>query len=263
MEEKLISLPQGYDLAAYDEIDSTNEEGRRRGDVALAAGNSVNSTWIIAERQSAGRGRQGRKWEDATGNLLCTLLIDPACGPAKASELSFVTGLAVADAVDDLLGDPAAELKWPNDVLLEGAKVSGILLESAAGSDGALGWLAIGIGLNLKWFPGDTPYPATSLKAHGANIALEQGLTAVAAAMEARLQMWRREGFAAIRQAWLGRAKNLGGQITARLPGETVEGQFAGMDENGALLLKLGATGEIRAITAGDVFFGAMKDEDV
>ncbi len=260
MNKDLITVPAGYLLASFDEIDSTNEEARRLGDAALAAGQDIHPTWIVAERQSAGRGRHGRKWEDATGNLLCTLLIDPKCAPAKASELSFVTGLAVADAVDSLLGAFKAEIKWPNDVLLDGAKVSGILLESAAGSDGAMGWLAIGVGINLKWFPDGTPYPATSLKAHGADISIEQGLSAFAAAMEARLQDWRTEGFAPIRAAWLKRAKNLGGTITARLPGETLEGTFEGMDADGALLLKLGTDGPIRAITAGDVFFGTVGD---
>lgn len=260
MNTDLITVPGGYRFASFDEIDSTNEEARRLGDAALNAGGAIHPTWIVAERQTAGRGRHGRKWEDATGNLLCTLLIDPKSGPAKASELSFVTGLAVADAVDSLLGAPLAEIKWPNDVLLGGAKVSGILLESAAGGDGTLGWLAIGVGLNLQWHPEGTPYKATCLKAQGVDISIEQGLSALAAAMEARLTMWRAQGFSAIRVAWLARAKNLGGTITARLPGETLQGTFQGMDESGALLLQTETGGPIRAITAGDIFFGSVGD---
>lgn len=257
MNEHLIKLPEGYGLSAFGEIDSTNEEARRIGEAAVAAGSLVQPRWIVAEKQSAGRGRGGRKWEDATGNLLCTLLIDPACAAAQAAELSFVTGLAVADTVDALLGRADARLKWPNDVLLKGAKTSGILLEAAGTGAPQPAWLAIGIGLNLKWFPEGTPYPATCLADHGADASIEQGLSALSAAMHTRIEEWRAGGFAAVRASWLQRAQGLGGEITARLPNETITGQFEGMDENGALLLRPATGGEIRAITAADIFFGA------
>ena len=242
-----MAWPEGYGLTEFEEIDSTNEKARRLGEAGAPM-----PQWLRADKQSAGRGRQGRKWEDATGNLLCTLLLDPKCAAPKAAELSFVTGLAVADAVDALTGTNAARLKWPNDVLIDGAKVSGMLLETASAQVGEkLPWLAIGIGINLAWAPDNTPYPAAHL---GGTATPSEALEALATSMDARLNEWRLSGFGAVRKAWLARAHNLGQEITARLPGEEVTGTFTGLHDDGALSLTL-ADGTKRAITAGDVFF--------
>lgn len=244
-------MPAGYALAAYDEIDSTNEEAKRRGE----AGERT-PTWIWAKTQSAGRGRRGRSWTSVPGNLFCTLLIDPETTPQKASELSFVTALAVADTIDGLIGEARAELKWPNDVLVDGAKICGVLLESGGGTSERAGWLAIGIGINLATHPEGTPYPATHVGAWR-DPAPEAGaaLEILAARFDFWLKRWRAAGFAPVREHWLARARGLGEDLTARLGSRTLAGKFLDLDGQGALVLQTD-TGEVHTISAGEVFFG-------
>ncbi len=250
-----VVLPAGYTLSRHAEIDSTNEEAKR-----LAANGASGPVWIVAERQTAGRGRRGRAWTSPTGNLMCTLLLRPACGPAEAGELSFVAGLALHDAASMLLPDEVAakvSLKWPNDLLIDGKKASGILLESESAGGAEVSWLAIGIGLNLVDFPKDTPYPATSLQAEGGAItSVERALTALAASFDRWYAVWQQpQGFAAVREAWVQRAKGVGEEITVRLADETLVGTFEDLSEDGSLQLRL-PSGALHPIAAGDVFFG-------
>ena len=194
---------------------------------------------------------------------MCTLLLRPACSPAKAGELSFVAGLALHDATSALVSADAAAkvaLKWPNDLLIDGKKASGILLESESDGKADVAWLAIGIGLNLAHHPKDTPYPATCLKAQtGKAPAIGDALTALAAAFQYWFAVWQApKGFSAVRRAWLERARGLGETITVRLSNEVLEGTFEGIAPDGALQLRLGG-GTIRLISAGDVFFGSSS----
>ena len=140
----MIAWPQGYGLKRYDEIDSTNEEARR-----LAAAGEVGPLWLTATRQTAGRGRRGRSWEMAEGNLAATLLLRPDRPQGEWAQLSFVIAIAAADTMAGFANARIA-LKWPNDVLADGKKLAGILLETANGPSPAL---AIGIGVNLAHFP--------------------------------------------------------------------------------------------------------------
>ena len=152
-----------YRLAALDMIDSTNSEAQRRAAAGAPAG-----TLIWARQQTAGRGRRGRAWQTPPGNLCFSLLLRPAVTPAVAATLGFVAGLALATAIDQLL--PAgrrSELKWPNDLLVEGRKLAGILLEAGASGPSRLDHLILGIGVNVVAYPTDLPYPATSLAACG------------------------------------------------------------------------------------------------
>ncbi len=250
-----IVLPAGYTLSHHVEIDSTNEEAKR-----LAADGAKGPVWIVADRQTAGRGRRGRAWTSPVGNLMCTLLMRPNCGPAEAGELSFVAGLALYEAATLLLPDNVAaktSLKWPNDLLIAGKKASGILLESESAGGAEVSWLAIGIGLNLVHFPDDTPYPATSLRAEsGESIGVDRALTALAASFDKWHAVWQKpQGFGAVREAWLQRAQGLGQEITVRLADETLVGTFEDLSEDGALQLRL-PTGALQSIAAGDVFFG-------
>lgn len=250
-----LAVPAGYELNRHSEIDSTNEEAKR-----LAASGVPGPVWIVADTQTAGRGRRGRAWTSPVGNLMCTLLLRPGCGPAEAGELSFVAGLALHDAASLLLPDEVAakvSLKWPNDLLIDGKKASGILLESESTGGAEVSWLAIGIGLNLVHFPEDTPYPATSLQAEsGAACSVESALTALAAAFDRWYATWQQPGgFAAIREAWLKRARGIRQEITVRLSDDTLEGVFENLSEDGALQLRL-PSGELREVAAGDVFFG-------
>jgi len=254
MNDNLV-LPAGYRLSRHDEIDSTNEEAKR-----LAAAGSPGPVWIVAERQTAGRGRRGRSWTSPTGNLMCTLLLRPGCGPAEAGQLSFVAGLALHEAATALLPEGVAQkakLKWPNDLLLDGKKASGILLESESVGGTDVSWLAVGIGLNLAHYPEDTPYPATSLLAEsGQSVTVERALTSLAVSFDRWYAIWQQPGgFEAVRKAWLQRAQGVGEEITVRLADETLVGVFQDLSTEGALQLKL-PTGEFREIAAGDVFFG-------
>lgn len=252
----MTTLPQGYALKAFAEIDSTNEEARRLGEAGEAG-----PIWITAEMQTAGRGRRGRAWVSPSGNFMGTLFLRPQVNPRKAAELSFVAAVAVHDAVDGLLPPtlrPGLKLKWPNDLLHDGRKLAGILLESSGIAGSELAWLAIGIGVNLAQHPDNIEYPATSLAALGIpGVTPAQALERLAAAFDARIRQWRDvQGFAAIRQAWLTRAAGLGGPITVRLADETFDGMFEGLAPDGALEVRL-QSGAIRHISAGDVFFRA------
>lgn len=235
--------PQGYSRQVHAELDSTNEEARR-----LAEAGEVGPLWIMAERQSAGRGRRGRVWHSPAGNLAATLLLTPRAPQSVTGQLSFAAALAVADTAAHFAPAIAIAVKWPNDVLAEGKKLAGILLE------GGGSWLAIGIGINLAGHPEGTEFPATSLTGLGlAAPSPEAALTILAARFAHWYAVWMQSGFGSLRMQWLARAKGVGAPIRARLPQETREGVFEGIDENGALLLNEG--GHTRAIAAGEVFF--------
>jgi BirA family transcriptional regulator, biotin operon repressor / biotin---[acetyl-CoA-carboxylase] ligase len=236
-------MPQGYRKVAFDELDSTNSEARR-----LAQSGETGPLWITATRQTAGRGRRGRVWDSAPGNLAATLLLRPEAPAAIIGQLSFVAALAVAEMAVHFAPSAAITVKWPNDVLAEGGKLAGILLEAGPG------WLAIGIGVNLAGFPQGTEFPATSLAQQGiAAPSSEDALTVLAARFAHWYALWMSEGFETMRAAWLARAGGLGLPIRARLPHETREGVFEGIDSAGALLLN--EQGQVRAIAAGEVFF--------
>lgn len=253
----MTSLPPGVALRRFVEIDSTNEEARRIGD----AGAEQGPLWIVAERQTAGRGRRGRTWVSPAGNFMGTLYLTPRCGARQAGELSFVAAVAVFDAVETLLPPPLRDglrLKWPNDLSHDGRKLAGILLESSGVAGAEVAWLAIGIGINVVGHPEGVEFPATSLPAIGAPpVTPDDVLAALAASFERWLTVWRGvQGFAAIREAWLTRAGGLGQSLTVRLSNETFAGTFEGLAPDGALQLRL-ADGVLRSVSAGDVFFPA------
>ena len=238
-----------YRLASFAEIDSTNDEAKRRAGEGAPEG-----TLIWARAQSAGRGRRGRSFISPSGNLYMSILLRPDRPVASAAQLGFAAALALGDAMVPLLPRPEAlRYKWPNDVLIDGRKVSGILLESQAAGEGRLDWLVVGIGVNVVSYPENVDYPAVSLAAAGARaVTVEALLEAVAGRFQHWYGRWREEGFPPLRAAWLERARGLGEDIRVRLQGEEASGRFAGLDEDGALLLEHGATQ--RRIGAGDVF---------
>src|SRR5690348_16468046 len=203
----------GVRTLRFDTLGSTNAEALTR-----ARAGERGPLWIAAAAQTAGRGRRGTSWASAPGNLTATLLLTEPSPPATAPQLSFVAALALHDAVAahaPQLG-PALKLKWPNDLLLGGAKLAGILIEGE--SDPAFA-VAIGIGVNCAHHPEETAYPATDLANAGALVSPQALLGALADAMARRLRQWDRgEGFARIRADWLKRAAGLGGDIRVRLP---------------------------------------------
>ena len=235
--------PQGYSKQVHAELDSTNEEARR-----LAEAGAVGPLWIMALRQNAGRGRRGRAWISPEGNLAATLLLRPDAPQAVTGQLSFAAALAVADMAAHFAPDAAIAVKWPNDVLADGKKLAGILLEGGAG------WLAIGIGVNLAGHPEGTEVPATSLAQLGIAVpSQDEALTVLAARFAHWYGLWMQGGFESLRMQWLARAKGVGAPIRARLPQETRTGVFEGIDASGALLLNEG--GQVRVIAAAEVFF--------
>ncbi len=245
--------PDGVARIVLDRVDSTNAEALR-----LAA-TQCGPLWILAQRQEAGRGRRGRHWCDPPGNFAATLLIRPEGGPGDAAQLSFVAALAVHDVLSGLCGPQARlALKWPNDVLLNGGKLSGILLEST-GVAGQVSALAIGIGVNLVQVPKPEDVEAIALRPvslrdeTGLGVLPEEMLDALAPAFEHRWRQMREHGFAPIRAAWLARAARLGERLVARRGTSQTEGRFDGIDQTGALLLTT-ARGQ-EAIPAADIYF--------
>lgn len=240
-----------YPVLAFEEIDSTNAEARRRAEAG-----EEGPLWITALRQTAGRGRRGRAWETGAGrNLAATLLIATDRAPADAAQISFVAALAAADLARAFVPAGIVGLKWPNDLMVGGRKAAGILVESGRAPSGRL-WLATGVGANLAHAPENLERPATSFAAHmaGAPPAPEQALVRLSEAFARWIEVWDAEGFRAIARAWTERAEGLGRPCVARLGAESVEGVAEGLDVDGALRLRL-ADGSIRRITAGDVFF--------
>ena len=247
-----VSWPAGYRLAEFESLDSTNEQARR-----LATDGAPDGTVVWAKSQTAGRGRQGRQWHSPEGNLYCSIIIRPEMPAANAAQFSFVTALALGEGVSDLLPDGIEmRYKWPNDLLLDGRKAAGILLESSGAANGRLDWLVVGTGLNIETFPQISGgYRATSLRAVGARVlALPDILARFIVEFAHWRARWQNEGLAVVREAWLERAAQLGEDITVRLPGGEMSGRFSGLDEGGALLLEMD-DGTRRTITAGDVFF--------
>lgn len=240
--------PEGLGRVILDAVDSTNAEAARRSDAEAAP------FWVMARRQTAGRGRRGRAWDDPPGNFAASLALRPLDGPARLALRSFIAALALAEALEGLTGLRGAfALKWPNDVLLQGGKLSGILLETGPG-----GLLVVGIGVNLRHAPPAAPdaaFPPVALHpATGHDIDPEALLDALAPAFAAWEGRLAAEGFAPVREAWLARAAHLGRPVTARLGNGTVlAGRFDGIGDDGTL--RLATAQGMRMIPAAEVFF--------
>lgn len=243
-----MRLRTGHPVRHFDRIDSTNTEARR-----LADGGECGPLWLWADEQTGGRGRLGRNWVSAPGNLYATYLFAIAAGPEVASQVSFVAALAVHDTVRVLRPDLDPRIKWPNDVLIGGAKFCGVLPEIVGHTPTRI---AIGCGINVAHAPAGTPYPVTSL---GASIRLESVLQELDSSLSNRLDFWDEgRGFEGLRQAWLERAFGLGGEAVARIGDREIAGRFAGLAEDGALILGL-ADGSRQLIHAGEVKFAELE----
>ncbi len=246
-------LPAGYRLICFEQIDSTMNEAERQ-----AEGGAPDGTLILAGRQTAGRGRRGRSWETPPGNLALSAVLRPRLSLQEVALLGFAAGLALHDCLSvypELAG--RIRLKWPNDLLLEGAKLSGLLLESRSDAAGGAEWLILGLGVNLAWAPEDTPYPATSLSAVMSPVPDARTIAcAWAEAFAVRRASLEIGGFAALRADWKAAAAGLGQPLAARLAdGRVLEGRFEDLAPDGNLLLALPGEERPRAIAAGEVFF--------
>jgi BirA family biotin operon repressor/biotin-[acetyl-CoA-carboxylase] ligase len=226
---------------------------------ARAAAGEPDGLAIMARAQTAGIGTRGRTWLGGAGNFFLSVLLRPGGAARDAGQWSLLAGVALAEALAHVLpGDVVLRLKWPNDVLVEGAKVAGILAESAAGPAGELAWLAVGFGVNLATAPDVPDRAVTCVARHTPPPAPE----AFAATLLAAIGRWRevaaRDGFAPVRAAFLERAWTRGTPLVLHTGVRTVTGAFAGLADDGALLLE--ADGRLRAFAAGEVTIGAATE---
>lgn len=240
------ALPAGYRRIAHDRVASTNDEARRLAEAGAAEG-----LVITGEIQTAGRGRQGRNWASPHGGLYASFLLRPPVKPAQAGEFGFGAAVAVAETIEHLAPGTDAKCKWPNDVLVLGKKIAGILLESR-GTPATLDWLIAGIGVNIAEAPEKTAWPATSVASLGGEPSVERALEALAGRFDHWYRQWRAAGFAPLRQAWLARAHALGETLKIKRNGDEREGRFVGLDPSGALVLEL-AGSRRETISYGEV----------
>ncbi|WP_031323615.1 biotin--[acetyl-CoA-carboxylase] ligase [Rhodobacter capsulatus] len=245
--------PEGVARHVLGQTDTTMAEAAR------LAPHLAGPAWVFAHRQTAGRGRRGRDWLMPSGNFAATLVFRPAVTPATAALYSFVAALALEAALTEVMGPgPVTAIKWPNDVLLNGGKIAGILLESV-GTGGQISHLAVGIGVNLAKAPPAAALepgavaPVSLLGETGLVIDPLDFLAPLARGFAHYAATFERYGFAPIRAAWLARAARIGQRITARTGTETLTGTFETIDDTGALILGTGP--ERRAISAADIFF--------
>ena len=233
-------LPDGWRLVALQSVGSTSDEALRLAEAGAAEG-----TVVWAREQTGGRGRRGRRWASPVGNLYCSTVLRPACSAPRAAELGFVAALAVADIVP---AERDVRVKWPNDVLVDGGKIAGILPESLIDAQGNAEHVVLGIGVNTGFAPQlpEMRYPGAML---GGTV--EAALSGLTAALARRMAEWRRDGFDAVRVAWLAKAGPIGLTVDVKLGEELVQGRFAGLDRDGGLLLETAAGP--RKIVAGEL----------
>jgi len=263
----------GYRLKAFDTIGSTNVEAMSR-----ARDGDAGRLWIVSGYQSAGRGRRGRAWQTPDGNLAASLLQVVNCPSNIAATLGFVAGLALDEAVRRIAPDLAVavgvdgvdggdraqggrlRLKWPNDVLLDGGKLAGILLEAETVGTGALA-VVVGIGVNISEVPRELPYRATALCELGIAANADDVFQALSDAWAGAERVWNEgKGFPEIRKLWLDRAAGIGEEVAVRIGDEVLRGVFDTIDSEGRLVIRE-ASGALRTISAGEVHLGTVAAE--
>ena len=248
-------LPPDWRVMPFESLDSTNAALKR---IVEQEGDVHDGLMVWAMTQTAGRGRAGRTWLSPRGNVYVSIIIAAPENVAHAPELGFVAAVAVRDTILDLprhnAAPPKVSCKWPNDVLIEGEKVSGILPELAT-DDQKRSWIVLGIGINLNAVQLEpSAYPPTALSLHHIDTTPAHVLTVLTRELHKGLTKWRSEGFAAVRAAWLACGPEIGTNVAVDLPKGAVSGAFVGLDEDGALLLDT-RKGQ-RRIVVGDVLFG-------
>ena len=240
---------EAWPVTLFSEIDSTSEEARRR----ISHG-ETGPAWLRAERQLAGRGRQGREWSSPSGNLYATCFFELTAAPAEAALVCFAAGLAVIEAAE-MSGVKGAgmRLKWPNDVEVDGAKVAGILIESGKAGDGRL-WLSAGFGVNILLAPERADRHTARLAdiRGGESLTADIFLKALDQAFRFRLLRLASEGFEPSRLDWLARAAPVGSKVVVTPPSGRLEGKMVGLGDDGALVLELG-DGRLHHVRAGEV----------
>lgn len=238
-----MALLDGYALRVHDKIDSTNEEAKR----LIKAEEALQGLVLMAKEQGAGYGRNEKAWESPIGNLHTSIIINPDAPLENVAQVSFVTAIALGNVLAEILPESKIQYKWPNDLLVDGKKIAGILLEYISG------WLVIGVGLNVEVTP-NIENPVTSIKLSGNNdLKAEQLLEKFVLSLDKSLKLWKKSGFTPIRDSWMKRAFKHNERITVNLGKEQISGIFGGLDSGGNL--ELITDGEVRLIASGEVFF--------
>ncbi|MEM7444912.1 MAG: biotin--[acetyl-CoA-carboxylase] ligase [Pseudomonadota bacterium] len=242
-----IALPPGWALHRYDVVGSTNDVAKE-----LAEKGAPHGTVVMADRQAAGRGRHGRAWSSPAGNLYASVVLRPEMPAAVVAQLSLIASLAMAEALAELALEIDVRVKWPNDVLIGNAKISGLLLESAGPLGDKVDWVVIGSGVNIAHRP-DLDRPTISLAETAAvPVTPLNVLEAYCGQLEMLVGVWRSGEFAAIRPRWLQRAIGVGSPVSVKLGDSAVNGRFAGLDEGGAIIVQA-PDGARRSIAAGEL----------
>lgn len=250
MKKQNANLLNAYHLLSFDTLDSTNEEAKR-----LAHGGGSHGAVIWAKRQSGGKGRMGRSWISDEGNLFVSVLLKPEKPLAELPQLSFLTAVAAMEALEAVLPKgKKLQCKWPNDILLDGRKLGGILLESFKTDGDDKSWVVVGLGINVDSFPTHTDFPAACLKDAGVElVSAKIILSRFIHHFIERYNEWDTKGFAPARKKWMEMAWGIDQRLCARLPDGDIEGICRGIDAKGTLLLKLD-NGKNQQVNAGDVF---------
>ena len=234
-------MPEPFMVWHHDRVGSTNDIAR-----GMAKAGAPHATVVHADEQTAGRGTRARTWFSPFGNLYLSVLLRTGQAVHRNTELSFLSALAVADTVEQLLPSKIeVRLKWPNDVLVNGSKISGVLLEQVADA------IIIGIGLNISQAPTNTVYKTTTIVANGGTASVSAARGILLQSLGSHLATWQDAGFPPIRDQWLSRSHAVGTTLQVNQHGETISGAFGGLDDGGALLLDT-ASGRRRILT-GDI----------
>ncbi len=238
-----------WSLEIHDSLESTQDLIKK-----MAAQGALEGNAVQALIQTQGRGRHGREWISGSGNLYLSFLLRPACMAFHIGQISSLTSLAVARALQSFLEEPdVLRLKWPNDLLLKGGKCAGILLESDLAANNTVEWVSVGIGINFE----NAPEIGVALKPHISLTSLSLDLDVLREALFSQFEecykLWQDQGFAPLKEAWCALAHKKGETLSVKLGSDVIKGRFYDIDDRGALLLET-AHGEIRTITAGDIY---------
>lgn len=255
----------GYRLVAFDSVGSTNDEA-----LAAAREGAAGDVWFTALQQTKGRGRRGREWKNPHGNMAASLLVRPSCAPEECATLGFVAGVALRRALQDALpqavtlmgidgadvqGGGRVALKWPNDVIADGAKLAGILLEALAMPGGETA-IVVGIGVNVTSAPTDLPYPAVAAQQFDGSLDAASIHRLLAEHWVDVYALWDQgRGIAAILNEWRQSAAGIGSEVAVNMNGQVLRGTFQAIDDSGRLIIK-NDDGTLMPIAAGDVHFG-------
>lgn len=242
-----------WDIENYGSLPSTQDV------VLLRAMQDGEEGFVVQTMtQTAGRGRHGNEWESPMGGLYMSALLKPECNADKGAQLSFVVAVALSKAIDQYIGEGHKKtLKWPNDILIDGKKIAGILLESDIDFKGHVHALSVGIGVNILSAPKDATF-LKELCHEDTRLAINPVRDTILEELAKYYELWQDKGFAPIRELWLKEAHGLGETMTVRLPDKTLEGTFKGLKSNGHLMLKTDT--ETIAINSGDVHFGKKNN---